>query len=567
MSPRQRGSAVFVSAIILLLVSGVAVYALVAKLLDAERWIAHTYDVEETLTDVRALNGRTNRDRTEYIATGDPRFLEEYRTSLTERDKAVERVRSLTSDNSIQQQNCDRLESTFERLTGLLSDSIALKAKGQSDLERQFVSTREIADASTDIDSTLEGMNALERRLLEARRAHAAFLFRVTVVILFVAFVLAIGLLLLHYRLLEAELLGRAAAEARFRTQAALLDAANDAIWSADLNEKITYWNKGAERLYGWSREEAIGQSPHELLQTKFPVPFEEVARKRAEGGWQGELVHTKRDGTTVTVGSSWTRLEDARNNLTGWLQINTDISGQKRSEQSLRLLTGRLLRLQDEERRRIARELHDSAGQLLAAISMNLTPLESGNGTSNPRAAEAIRESLALVKELSSELRTISHLLHPPLLDEVGLASALRLYIEGFTDRSKINVELDIPDDFGRLPQELETAIFRVVQECLTNIHRHSGSPVARIRISHIGNHVRVEIEDEGTGIPTEKRKAMDSVGSPGVGINGMRERLRQLGGSLEVCSPAAPSEDSNHGTVITALLPAARPSSTAVA
>jgi len=354
----------------------------------------------------------------------------------------------------------------------------------------------------------------------------------------------------------------RKAAEHALQAQAALLDAANDAIWAADLNERMTYWNKGAERLYGWSKDEAVGKSPHELLRTQFPVPLHEIARQRRLGGWRGELVHTKRDGTTVTVASSWTPLKDAQGNVAGWLQINTDISGQKRSEESLRLLTGRLLRMQDEERRRLARELHDSAGQIVAAISMNLSPWESADGKVNPEVAAAIRESLALVNELSGELRTVSHLLHPPLLDEVGLSSALRLYLEGFMERSKIDVLFEIPDDFGRLTQDLETAIFRVVQESLTNIHRHSESPVAEVRISHEGDLVRVVIEDRGKGMPAEKLATVSSGSTPGVGIGGMRERVRQLGGHLEIHSPGT-----NRGTTIVALLPTAHPSSSAVA
>ena len=140
------------------------------------------------------------------------------------------------------------------------------------------------------------------------------------------------------------------------------------------------------------------------------------------------------------------------------------------------------------------------------------------------------IEESLGLVSELTMEVRTISLLLHPPLLDEVGLSSALRLYLDGFSERSKIKVDLDIPDDFGRLSQELETAIFRIVQESVTNIHRHSESAVARIRISRSGRDVRLEVEDKGKGIPLEKRFEMESTGLAGVGIRGMRERIRQL-------------------------------------
>jgi signal transduction histidine kinase len=161
-----------------------------------------------------------------------------------------------------------------------------------------------------------------------------------------------------------------------------------------------------------------------------------------------------------------------------------------------------------------------------------------------------ALNDSENLVREMSSEVRTISHLLHPPLLDEAGLCSALRWYVDGFSQRSGIQLDLNIPDDFGRLPSELETAVFRVVQESLTNIHRHSGSPVARIRLQQHGDHVVVEIADRGKGIPEEKLQEMASTGTPGVGIRGMRERLRQLGGTLDI-------ESSRSGTVVTVSLP----------
>src|SRR5260370_16575507 len=140
-------------------------------------------------------------------------------------------------------------------------------------------------------------------------------------------------------------------------------------------------------------------------------------------------------------------------------------------------------MKMQDEERRRIARELHDNAGQILAALSMNLTPLASESSAGGAHSVEVVKESLGLIGDLTMEVRTISHPLHPPLLDEVGLSSALRVYLERFADRSKIRVDFEIPDDFGRLSQELETAIFRIVQESVTNIHPHSGSPGSQLR------------------------------------------------------------------------------------
>jgi signal transduction histidine kinase len=220
----------------------------------------------------------------------------------------------------------------------------------------------------------------------------------------------------------------------------------------------------------------------------------------------------------------------------------------------SLRDLSARLLQLQDDERRRLARELHDSVGQLLAGLSMNLAAVRGDIDRLNKTAA-ALTDSEALVQEMSKEVRTISHLLHPPLLDEAGLESAIRWYVDGFVQRSKIAVDLDLPTELGRLPREMETAVFRVMQECLTNVHRHSGSPTATIRLRRRNGEVLVEIEDNGRGIPLEKREKISVNGTPGVGIRGMRERLRQLGGALDINSTGA-------GTVVTARLPVAETS-----
>src|SRR5262250_2988658 len=160
----------------------------------------------------------------------------------------------------------------------------------------------------------------------------------------------------------------------------------------------------------------------------------------------------------------------------------------------SLRRLTASLMQLQDDERRRIARELHDSVGQSLAALAMNLTTVKADLERLT-KAVNAVSDSAALVDDLNKEIRTISHLLHPPLLDEAGLASALRWYSDGFAQRSKIKVDLDLPIEFGRLSSEMETAIFRVVQECLTNVHRHSGSAVVKIHVHRDGEDVVVKV------------------------------------------------------------------------
>lgn len=213
---------------------------------------------------------------------------------------------------------------------------------------------------------------------------------------------------------------------------------------------------------------------------------------------------------------------------------------------QEIRDLTGRLLKLQDEERRRLARELHDSTGQMLAAMKMNLCRLSDEPGGKDTESL--VKETIAINDDLSGQLRTMSYLLHPPLLDELGLSSALGWYVEGFAQRSKIAVDLEVSPEFSRLSDDLELAVFRVVQECLTNIHRHSGSSSAKIRLTQNPEEVRVEVMDAGRGIPADRMREGKIV--PGIGLMGINERMRQLGGDLEVSS-------SERGTTVTATLP----------
>jgi signal transduction histidine kinase len=223
------------------------------------------------------------------------------------------------------------------------------------------------------------------------------------------------------------------------------------------------------------------------------------------------------------------------------------------RANNSLRDLSARLLHMRDHEARRLARELHDSVGQLLAAIAMNTATVKAQIHKLDEAAGKAVSENMLLVEQISDEIRTISHLLHPPLLDELGLGSALQWYVDGFSERSKIPVELTVPSGLGRLSTEVETAIFRIVQECLTNIHRHSGSKTAAIRIVEDTGKLLIVAEDSGTGFPPDKLR-LTSDGRSGVGFRGMTERIRHLGGDLKIHSD-------HNGTVITAVLPVERP------
>jgi signal transduction histidine kinase len=209
-------------------------------------------------------------------------------------------------------------------------------------------------------------------------------------------------------------------------------------------------------------------------------------------------------------------------------------------ANEKLHELTRKLMHLQDEERRRFARDLHDSVGQLLSVVGMNLAAFQDEKLSA--QATELLDDSQRLLEQITGEIRTISHLLHPPLLDEAGLGAALRIYVDGFSQRSNIAGRLDVPDDLPRLSHDLEISIFRVVQECLTNIHKHSGAKSVEIAIGYSQKGVTLNVMDDGRGLPPGH--------SLGVGLRGMEERVRQLKGSFKITS-------SSRGTTVTVAMP----------
>ncbi|HKX32110.1 MAG TPA: PAS domain-containing protein [Blastocatellia bacterium] len=238
---------------------------------------------------------------------------------------------------------------------------------------------------------------------------------------------------------------------------------------------------------------------------------------------------------------------------------VGFDISDLKQAEESLKrreeellALTDSLLSVQDEERRRIARELHDGTAQNLAGLAMNISLLLNSSGvTKGSRLHSILSDSLDLTEQCSREVRNLSYLLHPPLLDALGLAAALKSFAGGFMQRTGIRVDLELPPEFGRLGPEIETALFRIVQEGLTNVHRHSGSQRASISLSVTETWVRLELRDTGSGkSPGLGGDQLDGEWRLGVGIPGMRERARQLGGEMEI-------QHGSGGTIITVTMP----------
>jgi PAS domain S-box-containing protein len=350
------------------------------------------------------------------------------------------------------------------------------------------------------------------------------------------------------------------------------LEAANVGTWDWDIATGNVHWSDNMERIHG-RKPGSFGGNVDAFLEDIHPDDRQQVqnaVQQAVQGGGKCHLEYryTKADGHLGWMEVSGQVIYDSSNHPKKLMGVCRDISERKsaedairrvheqldgmvkdrtseleRAQEGLRTLSARLLRMQDDERRRIARELHDTAGQILVALNLNLVPVEEELQKENSGLAKSVTGSLQLIEELSRDLRTMSHLLHPPLLDEAGLHSAVRWYVEGFAERSKIEVNLHLDPTVDRLSGELETAIFRIVQECLTNIHRHSGSNWASIAITRDPENVTIEIRDRGKGMPTPTR--------PGVGIQGMGERVRQLRGQLEITS-------GHSGTRITAIFPA---------
>ncbi len=328
----------------------------------------------------------------------------------------------------------------------------------------------------------------------------------------------------------------------------AIFENTFDAVIVLDRDRRFLDANRSALELFGKRKEELKSCRLDDFLPPESKAQIENDWRSFLQDGAQrGDGEIHRSDGTRRKV--AYNR---KANFLPGRHLISLrDVTLRKQAEASLRALSHRLIRLQDEERRRISRELHDSTGQCLAALRMNLDVISRDADKLGPDARKSLLEGLSLSNQCASDVRTISYLLHPPLLDEIGLEPALRWYVEGFAERSGIKVALDISDELDHLPRDLGTTLFRIVQEALTNIHRHSESATARIRVLEANGQITLEIRDTGRGIDAEALdRIQDGVQALGVGISGMRERVRQFGGELRI-EPAKP------GTVVRAIFP----------
>jgi PAS domain S-box-containing protein len=370
----------------------------------------------------------------------------------------------------------------------------------------------------------------------------------------------------LAYRKIQIAAEALRLAERKYR---GLFENAAEGICQTTPDGRFLAANPAVARLLGWASPQELMAGVNDIGRQIYVDAARRDEWKRvlekhdALRGFEAEL--RRKDGSTIWVSMSTRTLRDEDGELVHYMTSLQDVTQRRKAEESLREVSGLLLRSQTEERRRIARELHDSTAQSLAALAINLGLVNRVAYVLDDVARRRLADSLELAQQCCREIRTLSYLLHPPALEEADLWSAVRWYAEGFASRSGIHVDLTMPDDPGRLPQEVETALFRIVQESLANIHRHSGSRRARIRIAREAGRVTMIVRDDGRGMERASRRRgvrpsplagtarlpmPERHAALGVGITGMRERVRQLGGHIEI-------DSTDSGTSVTVMLP----------
>ena len=348
------------------------------------------------------------------------------------------------------------------------------------------------------------------------------------------------------------------ASEERFRTLVHSLDVG---VVLFDAEGRIQFANPAALLMSRMNTEAVLGKHTSEIpmsIMREDGSPFADAVRPVHRVLQTGQPIRDFVQGwqvpgaeDTVWIYGNVVPLFAENGKIAGVVAAFSNITEQKKSGEALRQLSGRLLRLQDEERRRLGRDLHDSLAQSVLAVNLSLAQVTQSSAHLDERNKRALTEARAMLQEMSRQIRTLSYLLHPPLLDELGLASAVKEYAHGLSERSGIRIQVGVSPDFGRLPQDAELALFRVVQESLANVQRHSGSTTARIRLEGQPGCITLEVSDQGAGISPSKEKKLNQPGAMfGVGIAGMRERMAQLGGTLVI-------ESGSSGTTVRATLP----------
>jgi PAS domain S-box-containing protein len=337
--------------------------------------------------------------------------------------------------------------------------------------------------------------------------------------------------------------------------QAALLELTQDSVFVIDMEAKILFWSRGAEAMFGYSKCYAIGKTSHQLLCTEFPQPLAEIREELMRvGHWEGDLVKTGRDGRRIVVSGRWALQWGKRDQAPRVLVISSDITERKRGEESLvlqreqlRALAERLQTVREEDRKRVARDLHDQIGQILTSIKMDLTWMTRHLPKSENEVLDRITESIQSINDGVKSVRTICSGLRPGILDDLGLAAAIEWQASEFASRNGVHCEVSVPPVDLHLDGDRATATFRIFQECLTNVIRHAEAKSVRVALCQEDENILLVVEDDGIGfIETDLSNSLGSLG-----LLGMKERAQFCGGDVQISS--APGT----GTTVTVRVP----------
>ena len=554
-----RGVAWTAFAAAVLLLVGCCIYLVQATnhFSAGEALVGHTREVQTLVENMGAEVFQASNSAEAFVLTGDQTLLGGYNLATTNIPGDIARLRRLTSDNSEREPQLDSLESDINHELALLNGFISSHRKGTSNIDADAQMARKTADLQSRVEQQLQMIRDDEERLLNSRRAASRGNYRHTLGMIAISFGVALLLLVLQTFVLNYSYSQYVqTAEAAKQSQEivnAFFSSSTVGFGILDSQLRYTRVNDVLPRMAALKSEDLLGKSVPEIFGSRG-IRTDAVLRNVLKSGKplldreiSGELPGAPGQVRHWLV--NYFPIPGRSGEYTQLGVIAVDVTARRNAEEALRKLSGRLLGIQDQERRRIARELHDSLGQYLAALKIALELL--GTTPSPERNQALLAECKEVVEKSIVETRTLSHLLHPPLLDEAGFASAASWFVTGFSQRSGIPVALELPEDLPRLSEAVEIALFRVLQESLTNVHRHSQARSAEIKVEVDAEEIAMEISDRGRGMPEHVLQQLRGDGTKlGVGLAGMRERIHELGGSFDVRS-------GKDGTTIRAVVP----------
>ena len=557
LSLRGIAWAAFAAAVALVVGCSVFLYRATNRLSASDALVNHTQEVQGTLEDLGGEVFRASNSAQDFALTGDKGLLVGYSLALQNIPQDLDRLRNLTADNPGRGEQLTTLRADLQSELALIAGFISAHQKGTASIDADAVMAHKTAAIQDQIGLELQQIHEEEEQLLRqrVRAARESYLHALRLIAILVGialFLLALQTFLLDYSFAQYRKTESAARQSREIVNAFF---SSSTVGFGILDSELRYArvNDVLPRMAAMMPEDLLGKSVLEvfgLRGTQTETVLDNVLRTGApifDREISAEL--RRKPGQVRHWLVNYFPIPNEKGKFTQIGIIAVDVTARRQAESALRKLSGRLLGIQDQERRRIARELHDSLGQYLAGLKIAIELL--GASPRIERQAELLNECSDILEKAIAETRTLSHLLHPPLLDEAGFASAASWFVSGFSQRSGIPVSLDLPSDMPRLPQSVEIALFRILQESLTNVHRHSRASSAEIKVEADAEQTTIEILDHGCGMPTPVLEHVRGDGNRlGVGLAGMRERVHELGGEFEVTS-------SDHGTTVRAQIP----------